>query len=178
MLTFRDVKGSKLTSAEGDANIRNLDGRLTTVEENPPTPIEITNVYALGSQMHVVLANATEFVFTMPQANFRPSVVGTLDVSTDGFYTVTNADSNRFWNYDAAGDATVTLPVTALQDMETTFCQEGDGAILFDGPTDVTIKNLEGFLNRTGGPGSVITAKFIGDGVWRLIGRPAEDVTA
>lgn len=172
-------KGSPLDAAEFDGNIYELALRIAAIIADIPTPLQISNVTLTGTQLRFYLEDGTVFgPLTVPQANFRPSIVGDLDVPTDGVYVVTNADSNRFWNYDGSDNVTVELPLTAIQDMEVNFCQEGAGALLFDGPTDVTIKGLDGFLKRTGGAGSVITAKFIGDGVWRLIGRPAEDVTA
>ncbi|RWC25921.1 MAG: hypothetical protein EOS27_27095 [Mesorhizobium sp.] len=177
-ITYRSDLDRPLTSEELDGNFHDSDDRLTAIEDNPPTPIEITNIYAEGSQCHVVLANATEFVFTLPQANFRPSIVGTLDAPTDGVYSVTNADSNRYWRYEGGGDVTIELPATALTDMEVTFRQLGDGVLIFSGATDVTINGMEGFLNLTASPGSTVTAKFAATGEWDLIGRIAEDVTA
>jgi hypothetical protein len=63
--------------------------------------------------------------------------------------------------------------VTAITDMEVTFRQVGAGALLFPNSTDVMVNGLDGFLNQTGGVGSVVTCKFVEDGVWDLI----EDVT-
>jgi len=179
-IVLRSVKGSNLTAAEVDGNFTDLDGRVTDLEDNPPAAVGISNITVAGTQMTIYLADATELgPYTLPQGNFRPSVVGDLDVPTDGVYVLTSAvDFNRFWNYDGASDVTIDLPATATADMETTFCQVGAGALLFPGSTGVSVLGLSGFLNKTGGQGSVVTVKFIADGVWRLIGRVAEDVTA
>lgn len=176
--TYRRVKGSNLTADEVDDNFEEADERLTALEDAPIEGVPPSNITLIGSQLTFYYPDGLTFgPFTVPQAMFRPSVGGTLDVPTDGVYAVTNSDFNRFWNYDGSSNITVELPATATADMEVTFCQEGAGAVLFDGPTDVTVKGLAGFLNRTGGAGSVVTAKFMGSGIWRLIGRVVEDVT-
>jgi hypothetical protein len=75
----------------------------------------------------------------------------------------------------ADGPSTCRRPRDA--DMEVTFRQVGAGALLF--PFDRCHgQRLDGFLNQTGGAGSVVTCKFVATGVWDLIGRLAEDVTA
>jgi hypothetical protein len=172
-------KGAPLNEAEFDGNTYELAQRIADIIASIPAPLNISNITVSGTQMTIYLEDGTFFgPFTLPQLNFRPSVGGTLDVPTDGVYVVGNGDFNRFWNYDGASDVTIDLPATATADMETTFCQVGVGALLFPGSTDVTVLGLSGFLNKTGGSGSVVTVKFITDGVWRLIGRVAEDVTA
>ncbi|TPI13879.1 hypothetical protein [Mesorhizobium sp. B4-1-1] len=177
--TYRRVKGSNLTPDEVDDNFEGLDVRVTAIEDAPVVGVPPSNWTVAGTQWTIYYPDGLTFgPFTLPQAMFRPSVVGTLDVPTDGVYVVINSDFNRFWNYDGVSDVTVDLPVTATADMEVTFCQVGAGALVFPDATDLTVLGLSGFLNRTGGQGSVVTAKFIEDGVWRLIGRVAEDVTA
>lgn len=175
----RDVD-HPLTADDIDGNWDEAEERLSNIEGNPPAAIGISNIIVAGTQMTIVLEDATELgPYTLPQGNFRPSIVDALSVGTDGVYALSSAvDFNRFWNYDGASDAEIELPATATADMETSFCQVGDGALLFPGSTDVTVLGLSGFLNKTGGPGSVVTVKFIAEGVWRLIGRVAEDVTA
>jgi hypothetical protein len=178
-IVLRSVKGSNLTAAEVDGNFTDLDGRVTALEDAPIEGVPPSNMTVAGTQWMIYYADGSTFgPFTLPQGNFRPSIVGTLDVSTDGVYAVTSAaDFNRFWNYDGSSDVTIDLPATATTDMEVTFCQEGAGILIFPDSTEVTVKGLSGFLNQTGGAGSVVTCKFIADGIWRLIGRVAEDVT-
>ena len=173
-------QGYVLTSAQVDSNFYDLATRLAAIEDSPPVAVPTSNMTVAGSQWTIYYPGGLVFgPFTLPQGNFRPSIVGDLDVPTDGVYMLTSAvDFNRFWNYDGADDVTIELPATATADMETSFCQVGVGALLFPGSTDVTVLGLSGFLNKTGGQGSVVTVKFITDGVWRLIGRVAEDVTA
>ena len=173
-------QGYVLDAPQVDGNFYDLATRLAAIEDNPAVALPPSNMTVVGTQWTIHYADGSTFgPFTLPQGSFRPSIVGDLDVATDGVYTVTSAvDFNRFWNYDGSSAATVDLPATATTDMETTFCQVGDGPLLFPGSTDVTVLGLSGFLNQTGGPGSVVTVKFIGTGVWRLIGRVAEDVTA
>lgn len=178
-IVLRSVKGSNLVASEVDGNFTDLDDRVTALEDAPIAGVPPSNMTVAGTQWTIYYPDGLTFgPFTLPQGNFRPSIVGTLDVPTDGVYAVTSsADFNRFWNHDSGSDVTIDLPATATADMEVTFCQEGAGVVIFDGATDVVVKNIEGFLNRTGGPGSVVTAKFIEAGIWRLIGRVAEDVT-
>jgi hypothetical protein len=177
--TYRRVKGSNLTPDEVDDNFESLDERVTEIEENPPVAVPPSNMIVSGTQWTIVYPDGLTFgPFTLPQANFRPSRVGTLDAPTDGVYAVTDADSNRYWRYDGSDDLTVDLPAEALADMEVTFRHLGAGALLFPTSTDVLVNGYEGFLNRSAGPGSTITCKFAETGVWDLIGRLAEDVTA
>ncbi|TIX27295.1 hypothetical protein [Mesorhizobium sp.] len=178
-ITYRSVKGSNLNATEVDNNFHDVDDRLTEIEENPPAATGISNITVSGTQMTIYLEDATVLgPYTLPQANFRPSIVGTLDVPTDGVYSVTNTDSNRYWRYDGGAEATIELPVTATTDMEVSFRQVGAGVLVFPDSTDVTVNGYEGFLNQTAGPGSVVTCKFVEQGEWDLIGRLAEDVTA
>ncbi|MBZ9705393.1 hypothetical protein LB543_01445 [Mesorhizobium sp. ESP7-2] len=172
-------KGAPLDVSEFDGNIWELVQRIAAIIADIPAPLNISNITVIGTQMTIYLENATVFgPFTLPQADFRPNRGGALDAPTDGVYVVSNTDFNRYWRYAGSGDLTIELPVTASADMEVTFRQGGAGALIFADSTDVTVNGLEGFLNRTGGPGSVITAKFAATGEWDLIGRLAEDVTA
>ncbi|WP_027037872.1 hypothetical protein [Mesorhizobium ciceri] len=171
-------KGEPLSQPEFDGNIWELASRVAAILADLPSPIEISNIYAVGTQMHIVKEDATEYVITIPQAQFRPSRAGALDAPTDGVYAVTDGDFNRYWRYAGSSDLTIELPATATADMEVSFRVTGSGELLFPSSTDVTVNGYEGFLNQTAGPGSVVTCKFVADGVWDLIGRLAEDVTA
>lgn len=178
-LTFRSDLDRPLTSAELDGNFHDSDDRLTELEDNPPTPIEITNIYAVGTQCHVVLADATEFVFTLPQANFRPSIGLDIEAATDGTFTITSSHSNRYLRYDGSETLTIIFPADLPADTEVSFRQVGVGAIAFPSSTDVPVNGYDGFLNQTAGRGSTVTAKVVpAGGEWDLIGRLAEDVTA
>jgi hypothetical protein len=71
-LTFRDVKGSNLTADEVDENFRDLDGRVTAVESSPPAPNNIDEITVSGSQMTVIMEDAsTHGPFTLPTARWR-----------------------------------------------------------------------------------------------------------
>lgn len=176
-------KGSNLTAAEFDGNNWDFAQRITALETSPTEPNQISNITVVGTQMTIYLEGGASFgPFTLPQANFRPSIVGLLDPATDGTYTPTLTDANKYLRYSGATNCTVLLPtdaeVAVSADTEITFRQAGSGAILFDGSTDVVINGMTGFLNQTAGQGSVVTAKKVAANTWDLIGRLAEDVTA
>jgi hypothetical protein len=102
--TWGAGKGSNLRP-EIDGNTYELAQRIAGIIADIPTPLNISNITVIGTQMRIYLEDGTVFgPFTLPQANFRPSIVGALDVPTDGVYAVTNADSNRYWRYDGASD--------------------------------------------------------------------------
>ncbi|MDX8513518.1 hypothetical protein [Mesorhizobium captivum] len=178
-IVLRSVKGSNLLAPEVDGNFTDLDGRVTALEDAPTEGVPPSNMTVAGTQWTIYYPDGLTFgPFTLPQGNFRPSIVGTLDVPTDGIYAVSNTDFNRYWRYSGSGDATIELPVTATADLEVTFRQAGSGVLIFPDSTGVVVNGIDGFLNRTAGQGSVVTCKFVEDGVWDLIGRLAEDVTA
>lgn len=56
-LTFRRDKIAPLTVEEGDGNIDNLDGRIQDLENNPPTPISISNITETSTTFTVWLSN-------------------------------------------------------------------------------------------------------------------------
>ncbi|MER9937405.1 hypothetical protein [Mesorhizobium sp. M0088] len=180
MTTYRRVKGSNLTADEVDDNFEGHEDRIAAIEDAPLVAVPPSNMAVAGTQWTIYYPDGLTFgPFTLPQGNFRPAIVGTLDAGTDGVYTVSGAvDFNRYWRYDSGSDLTIELPVTATADMEVSFRQVGAGPLIFPDSTDVTVNGYEGFLNQTAGPGSVVTCKFVEEGVWDLIGRLAEDVTA
>lgn len=59
VLTFRDEKGSPLTSAEGDENIRHLKGMVDDVLANPPEAISISNITDTDSTFTVWLTDGS-----------------------------------------------------------------------------------------------------------------------
>lgn len=179
-IVLRSVKGSNLTPAEVDGNFTDLDGRVTAIEENPVEPNEISNIFAVGTQMHVVMEDATEHVLTMPQANFRPSVTDTVEFATDGTYTPTLADTNGYLRCLEGG--TIMIPSNAevpfVVDAEITFRHAGSGPVVFDTPTDVVLNGIVGFLNETAFQGATVTIKKVATDEWDIMGLLAEDVTA
>jgi hypothetical protein len=76
-LTYRTAgawgsgKGSNLTPAEVDGNVYDLDQRVDALETSPPTPNNIANITASGSQLTVIMDDASTFgPFTIPTARF------------------------------------------------------------------------------------------------------------
>jgi hypothetical protein len=70
-ITYVSVKGGPLTVAEHDGNISDLDGRVTTVETNPPDANGIANVTQPSqSQIRIILDDGTQYTFTLPTAIF------------------------------------------------------------------------------------------------------------
>ncbi|QKC83283.1 hypothetical protein [Mesorhizobium sp. NZP2077] len=180
MIILRSVKGSNLTPAEVDGNFTDLDDRVTDIEDSPPVAVPPSNMTVAGTQWTIYYPDGLTFgPFTLPQANFRPSIGIDIDADTDGTFTVTSAHSNRYLRYAGSEILTVILPGDLPADTEVSFRQVGDGAISFPESTDVLVNGYDGFLNQTAGRGSTVTAKVVPDGgEWDLIGRLAEDVTA
>lgn len=183
-ITYRSVKGSNLTATEVDNNFHDVDDRITEIEENPPQATGISNITVVGTQMTIYLEDATELgPYTLPQANFRPSVVSTIEESTDGVYDPVLADANSYKRYAGDSQLTVLVPLNAAVayqvDTEITFRQAGAGAIVFDTATSgPTVNGIDGFLDRTGVNGATVTLKKVATDTWDLIGMLAEDVTA
>ncbi|RVD13020.1 MAG: hypothetical protein EOS73_26285 [Mesorhizobium sp.] len=183
-IIYRSVKGSNLDATEVDNNFHDVDDRIQAIEDNPPEPLNISNMTVVGTQWTIYLEDATVFgPFTLPQANFRPSVVATIDEDTDGIYAPVLADANGYKRYAGSSDLTVLMPLNADVaypiDSEITFRQAGDGAIIFDTATaGPTLNGIVGFLNRTGVGGATVTLKKVATDEWDLIGLLAEDVTA
>jgi hypothetical protein len=61
--------GANLTPAQVDGNFWDLHGRVGTLENTPPTPNNIANITATGSQMTITMDDASTFgPFTLPTA--------------------------------------------------------------------------------------------------------------
>lgn len=178
--TWGAGKGGNLVASEIDGNTYELAQRIASVVADIPTPLNISNITVVGTQMRIYLEDSTVFgPFTLPQANFRPSVGDEIEADTDGTWTPAAGDSNGYKRYLGSDPLTVLLPGDLPADTEITFRQAGEGPISFPDSTDVPVNGMAGFLNQTGGQGSTVTAKVIpGGGAWDLIGRLAEDVTA
>ncbi|RWO39497.1 MAG: hypothetical protein EOS11_22145 [Mesorhizobium sp.] len=177
-------QGYNLTALQVDGNFYDLDQRIQAIEDNPPEPVNISNITVVGTQMTIYLEDATVFgPFTLPQANFRPSVTATIEEDTDGIYDPVLGDANGYKRYAGSSDLSVMVPLNAdvayAIDTEITFRQAGDGAIVFDTATSgPTLNGISGFLNQTGGQGATVTLKKVATDEWDLIGLLAEDVTA
>jgi hypothetical protein len=174
------VKGSNLTPAEVDGNFTDLDGRVSDIEDAPIVGVPPSNITLVGTQLTFYYPDSLTFgPFTVPQANFRPSIGVDIDADTDGTFTVTSAHANHYLRYAGGSSLTIIFPGDLAADTEVTFRQVGAGPILFPSTTDVQVNGMEGFLNQTAGQGSTVTAKVVpAGGEWDLIGRLAEDVTA
>lgn len=72
MLTYRSGLGRPLTADEADGNISDLDGRVTNLEDNPPTPDNIAEIQVNGNQMTIIMQSYDTFgPFTIPTTVFR-----------------------------------------------------------------------------------------------------------
>ncbi len=66
-LTYRSVKGSALTAAEFDGNTSDLDGRITTLEDNPPAAISISSFEVAGTSFYVHMTDSSVLgPYTLP----------------------------------------------------------------------------------------------------------------
>lgn len=169
-------KGSPLEKEEVDENFWDHDGRLTELENYPVQPTSIANITVSGSQMSVVLTDATVLgPYTIPRVPFQPSRVETISTAT---YTLILDDDNAYKRCTNVAGCVVTIPANAdvafAVDTEITFRQCDDVAVSFDTPTDVTLTPLDGFGNLTAGRGAVVTIKKIATNEWDIFGFLAE----
>jgi len=176
-IVLRSVKGSPLTSDEADGNITDLDGRVTFVEDNPVQPTSIANITVSGSQMTVILTDATELgPYTIPRVPFQPSRVETLSGTS---YTLVLDDDNAYKRCTNNSAVTVYIPSYADEafpvDAEVTFRQCGSGKVtVMSGGTSVVINGVTGFDNSTAVQGAVMTIKNVAEDVWDLFGLLTE----
>lgn len=183
-ITYRRVKGLNLVADEVDDNFEDLDDRVTAIEDAPVAAVPPSNMTVAGTQWTIYYPDGLTFgPFTLPQANFRPSVVAAIDGDTSGVYSPVLADANGYKRYAGSSDLTVLVPLNAdvayPVDTELTFRQAGDGSIIFDTATaGPTLNGIVGFLNQTGVSGATVTLKKVATDEWDLIGLLAEDVTA
>ncbi|MDG4903223.1 hypothetical protein P9279_22185 [Mesorhizobium sp. WSM4962] len=179
--TYRRVKGSNLTPDEVDDNFEGLDERLTEVENNPPAAVGISNITVVGTQMTIYLADATVLgPYTLPQANFRPSVVAEISAAT---HTPALGDANSYKRCTNAGGCVVTVPLNADVpfpiDTELGYLQADDGPVTFEVSTDgPTLNPVPSFLAQTAQQGALVTLKKVGEDEWDIGGWLAADVTA
>ncbi|TIM16290.1 MAG: hypothetical protein E5Y67_03600 [Mesorhizobium sp.] len=174
-------QGYNLTALQVDGNFYDLDQRIQAIEDNPPEPVNISHMTVVGTQWTIYLEDATAFgPFTLPQANFRPSVVATVATNT---HAPVLADANSYKRCTHVDGCTVTVPLNAAVafpvDTELTYRQAADEPIIFDTLTDgPTLNGIAGFLDMSGGRGATVTLKKVATDEWDLIGLLAEDVTA
>lgn len=153
---------------------------LNDLEDNPPDANGIANIFIDGTQLHIVLDDTTEFILTVPQAPFRPSIVdNTVPADTSGSYELSLSDANKYLRYDDSVELTVIVPsnseVAFDVDTEVTFRQVGSGAVEFTASTDVTINGVDGYLNQTAGQGATVTLKKVDTDEWDLLGLLAAE---
>ena len=74
-IVYRSVKGSPLTSAEGDGNIQYLYDLIVALEDSPPSAVGISSITQSGDQITVHLTDSsTQGPFTLPSG--LPNFVG------------------------------------------------------------------------------------------------------
>lgn len=87
VLTRRRDLARPLSADEFDADIDNLDGRITTLEGDPPAAVSIASITAVGDQMTITLTDATTFTVTMPYRRLNPVIyTGGLSLSVDDVF--------------------------------------------------------------------------------------------
>lgn len=170
--------GANLTAAQVDENFWGHEERLDAIETSAPLPNEISNIIVSGTQMTIILEDATEFgPYTLPQAPFRPSIVSTVSTTT---YAPVIGDANKYKRCTHASGCAVTIPSNAEVafevDTEITFRQAAGGQVTFDAPSDVTINGVTGFDNATAFQGAVVTVKKVATDAWDILGLLAETV--
>lgn len=173
-------QGYNLDAVQIDGNFYELAQRIDAIIADIPAPIEISNVYAVGTQMHVVKEDATEYIVTLPQANFRPSVVAIISAST---HSPALGDANSYKRCTNAGGCVVSIPlnddVAYPVDTELGYRASSDGPVTFEVSTDgPTINPVPGFLNQSAQQGALVTLKKVGTDEWDIGGWLAPDVTA
>lgn len=176
-LTFRDTKGSNLIPDEVDANFRDLDTRVSEIEDNPPAAVPPSNMIVSGTQWTIHYPDGLTFgPFTLPQANFRPSVGAEISASA---HSVEPGNANGFLYLSNAGGCDVLFDDDSFAvDAEITFYADTDGPVTFDSSTDIELRVPDGFLKQIKGNGFSAGFKKRSAGLWVGIGTFAEDVTA
>ena len=65
-------KGARLTSLEADGNVYNLDGRVQSLEQNPPLAVGIDHFSVSGNALTIVLTDGSNHgPYTLPSAQWR-----------------------------------------------------------------------------------------------------------
>lgn len=176
-------QGSNLTPAQVDGNFYQLVLDIAAAIAGMEEPNGIANITVTGTQMTVILDDATELgPFTLPQLPFVPSVVDSIAASTDGTYVPVLADANGYKRYDDTDPVAIPVPANAevafAVNSEISFYQAGSGSITIEDSTDVIVNVPPGFLPQAAQQGALVTIKKVATNEWDLIGWLAEDVTA
>jgi hypothetical protein len=71
-LTRRRDLDRPLNADEFDADIDNLDDRVTAIEDDPPAAVSISSITASGDQLTITLSDASSYTVTMPYRRLNP----------------------------------------------------------------------------------------------------------
>ncbi|WSH59835.1 hypothetical protein U8P68_10940 [Rhizobium ruizarguesonis] len=177
MITYRTSgawgagKGSNLTPAEVDDNFYDLDGRVTELEDNPPSPNQIADITQSGNQITIVMDDASTFgPFTLPRSLSRPSittVVTGLELTPD---TTQIGCYFRCTNNSGCEVTISDVPSAFPIDSELYFRQAGNEQLSFDPGVGGTLNIPTGYNAFSAGKGAVVIAKKVADLVWDLFG--------
>jgi hypothetical protein len=171
-IVLRAVKGSALTTSELDGNFTDLDGRVTFVEDNPPTPVEIVSIDVSGQTITFTMSDASTFgPFTLPTTTQTPAAATDTAATT---LTLGLANANTYIRTTAVTTVTVTVPPYSSVQMpasaEVHFRQSAAGAIIFAAGVGVTINTRADRDAATDTEGAVVTLKKVGTDSWDLFG--------
>lgn len=170
-LTYRSVKGSKLTAGEVDANFQEIADWIANQEANPTPPNGIASIVQDGTQLTIFLDDGSEEgPFTLPSATaITPAVT-----KSGTTLTLASTDRSTYMRFTHADGCFVSwddddIPLHS----ELHFFQAG-GPVILDEATDRTINRRVGFDVITGGFGCVMTLKKVDDNEYDLFGALAE----
>ena len=111
------------------------------------------------------------------QLLFAAQSVDVVTLSGTAFTPEIGDESNYFRCTNEEG-CSVTIPDNSdaafAQGTELHFRQGGEGSVVIEGATGVTINGIDGFLDQTAGRGAVVTVKKIQADQWDLFGFVAE----
>lgn len=168
-------KGSNLTPAEADANFYQLVQDIAAAAAAAGSPVGIANIIVSGSQMTVVLDDATELgPFTIPRAPFRPTVTQEVTGTT---HTPDIDDANGYIRCTNEAGCVVTVPDDdeIPVDTEISYRQCGAGAVMFDAPSSIALNGIIGYSNETAFEGAIVTIKKVAAAEWDIFGLLAEE---
>jgi len=177
MITFRTAgawgagKGSNLTPAEVDENFHDLDGRVTEIEDNPPSPNQIADITQDGNQITIVMDDASTFgPFTLPRSLSRPSIT---TVVTEIVLTPDTTQIGCYFRCTHNSGCEVTIsdvPSAFPVDSELYFRQAGDEKLSFAPGVGGTLNVPDGYNAFSAGKGAVVIAKKVDTLTWDLFG--------
>ncbi|MBB2841261.1 UNVERIFIED_ORG: hypothetical protein GGE64_005043 [Rhizobium etli] len=187
MITFRTAgawgpgKGSNLTPAEVDENFWDLDGRVSEIEDNPPSPNQIADITQSGDQITIVMEDASTFgPFTLPRSLSRPSITTTVTGITLTPDTTQIGCYFRCTNNSGCEVTISDVPSAFPIDSELYFRQAGNDQLSFDPGVGGTLNIPTGYNAFSAGKGAVVVAKKVGTLTWDLFGdlEPTGDAGA